>query len=47
MMEKVMLDVMYDLPSRGDVRSVILTEEAITGERPPTLKRRTGDRAAA
>jgi ATP-dependent Clp protease ATP-binding subunit ClpX len=47
MMEKVMLDVMFDLPSRGDIRSVTLTEAAIKGDKPPTLKRRSGDRAAA
>jgi ATP-dependent Clp protease ATP-binding subunit ClpX len=44
--ERVMLDVMYDIPSRNDVRSVTLTEASIRGEKPPVVRRRQ-DRAAA
>jgi len=33
-MEKVMLDLMYDLPGRTDVRRVIINEEAVDGGRP-------------
>ena len=32
--EKVMLDLMYDLPGRTDVRRVIINEEAVEGGRP-------------
>jgi ATP-dependent Clp protease ATP-binding subunit ClpX len=44
--ERIMLDVMYDIPSRGDIRSVTLTEASVRGEKPPTLRRKQ-DRAAA
>jgi ATP-dependent Clp protease ATP-binding subunit ClpX len=44
--ERIMLDVMYDIPSRGDIRSVTLTEAAVRGEKPPTLRKKQ-ERAAA
>jgi ATP-dependent Clp protease ATP-binding subunit ClpX len=44
--ERIMLDVMYDVPSRMDVRSVSINEAVVTGERPPILKKRI-DRNAA
>jgi ATP-dependent Clp protease ATP-binding subunit ClpX len=28
-MEKIMLDIMYDIPSRQDVKKVMLTQETI------------------
>ncbi len=44
--ERIMLDVMFDIPSRTDVRSVTITEAVVRGERPPVVKRRI-ERAAA
>jgi ATP-dependent Clp protease ATP-binding subunit ClpX len=41
--ERVMLDVMYDIPSRKDVESVTINRQVIIGEKPPILKRRRGD----
>jgi ATP-dependent Clp protease ATP-binding subunit ClpX len=35
--EKVMLDVMYDLPDRNDVEKCIITKEVITNGITPTL----------
>ena len=45
-LEKLMLDVMYEVPSRNDVKSVTITEAVVKGERPPLIRKRT-DRAAA
>jgi ATP-dependent Clp protease ATP-binding subunit ClpX len=39
-LERVMLEVMYDVPSRRDVRSVTITEGVIKGERPPIIRKR-------
>lgn len=44
--ERLMLDVMYDVPSRTDVRSVSINEAVVRGDRPPLLRKRV-DRSAA
>jgi ATP-dependent Clp protease ATP-binding subunit ClpX len=36
-LEDVMRDVMYDIPSRDDVREVVLTKESVTERIPPLL----------
>ncbi len=36
-LETIMRDVMFDLPSRADVREIVVTEEAVTAGRPPLL----------
>ena len=36
-MERIMRDVMFDLPSRNDVREVVVTPECATGRVPPLL----------
>jgi ATP-dependent Clp protease ATP-binding subunit ClpX len=41
-----MLDVMYDVPSRMDVRSVSINEAVVKGERAPILKKRIERNAA-
>lgn len=41
--ERIMLDVMYEIPSRNDVEMVTITRQAVTGEKPPTLKKRRTD----
>lgn len=45
-LERIMLDVMYDIPSRRDVRSVTLTEAVVKGDRPPLVRKRV-DKSAA
>ncbi|MCL6453135.1 MAG: ATP-dependent Clp protease ATP-binding subunit ClpX [Alicyclobacillus sp.] len=40
--EAIMLDVMYELPSRDDVKKCIITKEAATGEGGPTLLGKDG-----
>jgi ATP-dependent Clp protease ATP-binding subunit ClpX len=44
--ERIMLDVMYDVPSRMDVRSVSINEAVVKGERPPILRKRLERNAA-
>ncbi|MBL9114072.1 MAG: ATP-dependent Clp protease ATP-binding subunit ClpX [Verrucomicrobiaceae bacterium] len=44
--EKLMLDVMFDVPSRNDVKSVTITEAVVKGERGPIVRKRS-ERAAA
>jgi ATP-dependent Clp protease ATP-binding subunit ClpX len=46
-LERIMLDVMYDMPGRRDVRSITLTEAVVKGERPPLLKKRVAEKNAA
>ncbi|HHW98069.1 MAG TPA: ATP-dependent Clp protease ATP-binding subunit ClpX [Firmicutes bacterium] len=36
-LEKAMLEVMYDIPSRTDVKKCVVTEEAIANQEPPLL----------
>ena len=45
--EKMMLDVMFDLPSRDDVESVTINRQVVTGERPPNIRRKRADQDAA
>lgn len=46
--EKLMLEVMFDIPSRDDIESVTLNRQVILGERPPLIRRRKrADRDAA
>jgi ATP-dependent Clp protease ATP-binding subunit ClpX len=46
--EKLMLDVMFDVPSRGDIESVTINRQVVRGERPPAIRRRKrADRDAA
>ena len=41
--ERIMLDIMYEIPSRSDVEMVTITRQAVTGEKPPTIKKRRPD----
>jgi ATP-dependent Clp protease ATP-binding subunit ClpX len=41
--ERIMLDIMYEIPSRRDVEMVTITRQAVTGEKPPTIKKRRPD----
>ena len=46
LLERLMLDVMFDVPSDGDIMGVHITRPVVTGENKPLLKRRN-DQAAA
>jgi ATP-dependent Clp protease ATP-binding subunit ClpX len=45
-LERIMLDVMFDIPSRRDIRAVTLTEAVVKGDRPPLVKKRVDKNAA-
>jgi ATP-dependent Clp protease ATP-binding subunit ClpX len=46
--EKLMLEVMFEVPSREDIESVTLNRQVVSGERPPIIRRRKrADRDAA
>jgi ATP-dependent Clp protease ATP-binding subunit ClpX len=36
-MEKLMLDLMYEIPSRSEIQKVVVTREAVDGQGTPTL----------
>ncbi|HYT60698.1 MAG TPA: ATP-dependent Clp protease ATP-binding subunit ClpX, partial [Haliangiales bacterium] len=46
LLEKLMLDVMYDIPSSEDILAVIITRPAVLGETKPVIRRKQ-DQAAA
>jgi ATP-dependent Clp protease ATP-binding subunit ClpX len=46
LLEKLMLDVMYDVPSSDDILQVTITQPVVTGECKPLIRRKHG-RAAA
>jgi ATP-dependent Clp protease ATP-binding subunit ClpX len=46
LIEKLMLDVMYEIPSRDDVAAIKITAAAVRGETKPMLRRKS-DKAAA
>jgi ATP-dependent Clp protease ATP-binding subunit ClpX len=45
--ERLMLDVMFDVPSRGDIEAVTLNRPVVQGERAPLIRRRRLDQDAA
>ncbi len=38
--ERMMLDVMFDVPSRNDIEAVTINRAVVTGEKPPLIRRR-------
>jgi ATP-dependent Clp protease ATP-binding subunit ClpX len=46
MMEKIMLDVMYDVPSREDIAEVTINRAVVEGRKPPLLRRKQDKDAA-
>ncbi len=46
-MEKVLLDTMYDLPSMDDVSKVVIDETVIEGENDPYIIFESSDKLAA
>jgi len=45
--EKLMLDVMFEIPSRDDIESVTINRQVVLGERPPSIRRKRADQDAA
>ncbi|MEN8693688.1 MAG: ATP-dependent Clp protease ATP-binding subunit ClpX [Akkermansiaceae bacterium] len=45
-LESLMLDIMFEVPSRDDVESVTLTRANVEGEKPATLKKKKREDAA-
>ena len=46
LLEKLMLDVMYEIPGSDDILHIHITQPVVTGESKPLIRRRHG-RAAA
>jgi len=44
--EKLMLDIMYDLPSRNDIESVTINRQVVEGKKAPTLTKKKNEDAA-
>jgi ATP-dependent Clp protease ATP-binding subunit ClpX len=45
--EKMMLDVMFDVPSRDDIEAVTINRPVVLGERQPIIRKRRADQDAA
>ncbi len=45
--EKMMLEVMFDIPSRDDIDTVTINRQVVMGERPPNIRRKRADQDAA
>jgi ATP-dependent Clp protease ATP-binding subunit ClpX len=46
MFEKIMLDVMYDVPSREDIADVVINRAVVEGKRAPLIRRKQDKDAA-
>jgi ATP-dependent Clp protease ATP-binding subunit ClpX len=46
LLERLMLDVMYEVPSREDVTGVVINRSVVEGKRPPLIRRRQDKNAA-
>jgi ATP-dependent Clp protease ATP-binding subunit ClpX len=46
LIEKLMLDVMYEVPESGDILDVQITRSAVLGEAKPVIRRRQNQKAA-
>lgn len=45
--ERMMLDVMFDVPSRDDIEAVTINRAVVLGEKPPGIRRKRSKRDAA
>jgi ATP-dependent Clp protease ATP-binding subunit ClpX len=45
--EKMMLEVMFDIPSRDDIDTITINRQVVAGERPPSIRRKRADQDAA
>jgi ATP-dependent Clp protease ATP-binding subunit ClpX len=47
LLEKLMLDVMYEIPSSEEIAAVTITRAVVLGEIKPLVRRKPGQAAAA
>ncbi|TAG11021.1 MAG: ATP-dependent Clp protease ATP-binding subunit ClpX [Verrucomicrobia bacterium] len=47
LLEGIMLDIMFEIPSRNDVESVTITRQVVSGERPPAVRKKRNNQDAA
>ena len=45
-LEKLMLDIMYDIPSRKDIESVTINRSVVEGDKDPILRKKRNADAA-
>ena len=45
--ERMMLEVMFDIPSRDDIEAVTINRQVVLGERAPSIRRKRADQDAA
>jgi ATP-dependent Clp protease ATP-binding subunit ClpX len=45
--ERLMLDVMYDVPSQGNIEAITINRPVVVGERAPLMRRKRADKDAA
>ena len=45
--ERMMLEVMFDIPSREDIEAVTINRQVVLGERTPSIRRKRAERDAA
>ena len=45
--ERLMLEIMFDIPARDDIEAVTINRQVVLGERPPSIRRKRVDRDAA
>jgi len=45
--ERLMLEIMFDIPSREDIETVTINRQVVLGERPPSIRRKRADQDAA
>ena len=46
MLERIMLDLMYEVPSRDDVADVTINRAVVEGKKPPLIRRKQDKDAA-
>ena len=47
LLERLMLDVMYDVPSSDDILHINITQSVVAGQSKPLIRRKHGRAAAA
>ena len=47
MLERIMLEIMYDVPSREDIAEVTINRAVVEGKKPPIIRLKKPDKAAA
>jgi ATP-dependent Clp protease ATP-binding subunit ClpX len=45
--ERLMLEIMFDIPARDDIEAVTINRQVVLGERAPSIRRKRADRDAA